>query len=157
MFLLYWLNWFLVFWNEFSDLLHSNMRAYIAACVSTIPKTITFVKLTRKIQRKIIHSIMILLTTWITNIKSDWVTTNLILIWIIWEVFSCFLKNLLGGGVCGPSPREGGGGGGSSCLYWEIICSDKEEIYEKALVAVADSAAEEAPRDIYYVRSSVNQ
>ena len=94
-------------------------------------KKIRFVKLTGKIQRKIVDSIMILLTTCITNTKYDWVTTKIIEIWIVWVVFSCSLKNLIGGGGCGPAPREGGGDCGRSCLYWEIVYSAREELLWK--------------------------
>ena len=63
---------------SFSGLIHSQTRAYIAACVSTIYEKITFVKLNGTIQRTIISLIMIFLTTCITTTKSDWVTTEII-------------------------------------------------------------------------------
>ena len=38
-----------------------------------------------------------------------------------------------------------------------MVCSAREEISEKELVAVSDSAAAKTPKDLHYMHSIVNQ
>ena len=52
---------------------------------------------------------------------------------------------------------KGGSGGGRSCLYWEIGCSSREDLFLKKLVPFSDSSAAEAPKDLCYVNYDVNQ